>query len=64
MKISEVIALLKRRMEKHGDLEVAITWEGTTHSFRPIDVQLAQDGSLVIDADCDGIIKSGPGYDE
>lgn len=30
MKASELIEVLKRRIERHGDLEVIVTWEGQT----------------------------------
>lgn len=51
MKISQLIEVLKRRLEKHGDRDVEVTWESTTRSIDPDNIYLSSDGLLYIDAD-------------
>lgn len=50
MKTSELIDLLDRRLEKHGDREVFVTWEGQLISLSPKEVYLTQNGDLILDA--------------
>lgn len=35
MKVSELIEQLQTRLERHGDIEVEITWEGITRKIFP-----------------------------
>ena len=51
MIISELIATLQVRLEKHGDVTVVTTWEGITVKIDPSSIYLSKDGSLFIDAD-------------
>ena len=51
MIISELIQCLSRRLDKHGDVEVKITWESITVSTAPNKIYLSNEGSLYIDAD-------------
>jgi hypothetical protein len=48
MKTSELIATLQGFLDRHGELDVAATWEGV---FRAIAVYRGRDGFLLIDAD-------------
>lgn len=50
MKISELIEVLRSRMEAHGDVEVEITWEGTVHPISPPLIYQSKSGELYIDA--------------
>ena len=51
MIISELIATLQVRLEKHGDVKVMTTWEGIMVGIEPRNIYLSKDGSLFIDAD-------------
>ena len=51
MTISELMAALERRLQKHGDIKVKITWEGITQNIEQDNIYLSKDGSLFIDAD-------------
>lgn len=59
MTISQFIDLLQRRLAKHGDVEVEVTWEGIFRELDPEAVYLSkandshdlEAGILLIDAD-------------
>ena len=51
MNISQLIEVLRSRMEAHGDVEVEITWEGTFHPISPPLIYLSKSGELYIDAE-------------
>ena len=51
MKISELIEALRDRKEKHGDVEVEITWESITRSIDNSKVYMSRFDCLLIDAD-------------
>jgi hypothetical protein len=51
MKISELIALLRRRLDAHGDAQVVITWEGIFRYVEARSIYLDSEGDLLIDAD-------------
>ena len=51
MKISELITTLQKRLKKHGDIEVEVTWESITTSITTDAVYKSKDGPLYIDAD-------------
>jgi hypothetical protein len=59
MKVSELIAVLQRRLEKHGDLEVLTTWEGTVQEIEPNSVYKERD-ALVLFIDADGNSSVNP----
>ena len=51
MKISELITTLQKRLKKHGDIEVEVTWESITTSITTDAIYKSKDGPLYIDAD-------------
>lgn len=51
MLTSELIAVLKERLETHGDLEVSATWEGIAVGIESDSVYKTKSGCLFIDAD-------------
>jgi hypothetical protein len=58
MTITELISVLARQKAKHGDLEVIVTWETTTHDIGPENIYLShcyrdeiEERVLIIDAD-------------
>jgi hypothetical protein len=52
MKISELVAVLNDRRERHGDVDVIVMWETTTHEITLRCIYLRKDGAaIVIDAD-------------
>lgn len=51
MKISGVIKCLQNRLEKHGDIEVKVTWEGIIRELFFDRIYKSKFGSLYIDAD-------------
>ena len=51
MKISELIEALRDRKEKHGDVEVKITWESITRSIDNSKIYMSRFDCLLIDAD-------------
>ena len=50
--ISELIAVLQARMDRHGDLPVLYTWEDTHYSVLTETIY-AKNGILLLDADYD-----------
>ena len=51
LKISELITTLQKRLKKHGDIEVEVTWESITTSITTDAIYKSKDGPLYIDAD-------------
>jgi hypothetical protein len=51
MTISELVEFLQRRLAKHGDIEVEITWESITYTIVPSAIYKSKKGPLLIDAD-------------
>ena len=51
MRISDLLVALKDRADRHGDVEVITTWEGTDHAIVDSNLYLGKDGKLRIDAD-------------
>lgn len=59
MKISELIAVLQRRLKKHGDLEVRYTWEGITVDLEATSVYASKEEPvLFLDAEHDNHYKT------
>ena len=53
MFLSEVIECLQRRLEKHGEREVLLTWEGIYRNIRTKDIYLETSGEIAINCDED-----------
>lgn len=51
MRISKLIETLEKRLDKHGDREVEVTWESIVVSIEQDSIYLAKEGILLIDAD-------------
>ena len=51
MKISELIQALEQRLDKHGDVEVEITWESITRTIDNSSIYMSKFDCLFIDAD-------------
>jgi len=51
MKISKLIAILNNRLEKYGDRDINVTWEGMKADIKTTSVSLGEDAMLFIDDD-------------